>query len=329
MFNWDDMKIFLGCAEAGSFRKASEQLQMQNSTVVRRIERLEGDLKITLFARLANGIKLTQEGQNLLHHARRFGQGERDVLQALAAADPSHRGIVRIGTTDGLGTYWLTPLLVEFQRANPNIVVEVLCANEPSDVKNLKADISIQYDEPTVGDLVRKKIGRHHIYTFASKKYLSIYGRPSSAAEMVDHRLVDQVGAQLNDGIWPAFFNLPSIEGVVGVRSNSSISVYLAIESGAGIGALPTYIPLLGAEIEPVDVGFQHAMDLWLTYHPEAMKLPRVRRVADWVQECFNPRTYPWFGDSFIHPRDLVATRPLPKSARRPDRPPQQAARSA
>lgn len=47
--------------------------------------------------------------------------------------------------------------------------------------------------------------------------------------------------------------------------------------------------------------------DVWLTYHPDAIRTPKVRRLVDWVIESFDAKKFPWFRDEFIHPKELAA----------------------
>jgi hypothetical protein len=78
-----------------------------------------------------------------------------------------------------------------------------------------------------------------------------------------------------------------------------------AIIKGAGIGWSPTYIHVMGPKMVPLDIDAVFPFDIWLTYHPDAARVPRVRRLIDWIIENFDPKTFPWFRDEFIHPRDL------------------------
>ena len=64
----------------------------------------------------------------------------------------------------------------------------------------------------------------------------------------------------------------------------------------------------LGCNLIPVDIGVRHQVDIWMTYHPDARSIRRVSFFIDWLKTLFDPKQYPWFGDEFIHPRDL---RPL------------------
>lgn len=305
--NWEDLRTFLICARSGSFRRAADELGVQSSTVKRRVERLEKSLDLSLFARLANGIQLTAEGSRLRINAQRFEESDLHLRRELADIDTSRRGHVRIAATEGLGAFWLMPQLVVFERAHPLLLIDMRCTCDTASLRTLEADIAIQLAPATEGELVQRRLGTLHVYLFASRQYLSLYGRPKSAADMLNHRLVDQIGEQLDQGAWQRALGVSNLEGVVGLRSNSSTAIYTAILSGGGIGALPNYSLLHSETIVPVDVGLKHQMDIWMTYHPEAIKVPRVRAVADWLVRCFDPKKYPWFGPEFIHPDKLRA----------------------
>ena len=149
--------------------------------------------------------------------------------------------------------------------------------------------------------------GRHE---FAAreilKAYADRYGLPKNKDEMKDHRIVDQVGQPLERGAWARHLDLDNVEGIVGIRSNSSSAVFYAVEKGAGIGALPSYATALGAELIPVNIGVHHPIDIWLTYGPNARKTKRIAYVIDWIRSIFDPARYPWFRDEFIHPDQLI-----------------------
>ena len=75
---------------------------------------------------------------------------------------------------------------------------------------------------------------------------------------------------------------------------------------GAGIGWLPTYIPAVAGPADPARSRRQiFDLDIWLTYHPDAKRIPRVKQLIDWTIQAFDGRKYPWFRDEFVHPNDL------------------------
>ncbi|MBY4854658.1 LysR family transcriptional regulator, partial [Burkholderia contaminans] len=66
--SWDDIRYFLAVMRGGSLSAAARALQVQHSTVARRIDALESALGIRLFDRLPRGWPPTDEGLHLAEH---------------------------------------------------------------------------------------------------------------------------------------------------------------------------------------------------------------------------------------------------------------------
>jgi len=303
--SWDDLKVFLSCARALSFRRAAKNLGLTSSTVVRRISALEAELGLTLFERLPNGVQLTREGARLVSSANQIEQGAFDFQRRLETFGDNKRGIVRISATEGIGSYWLMPRLIEFQRGNPMMVIDLNASENVVDVSRMEADVAIQFEEPQNPHVIRRRLASLHIVPYASKRYIDVYGTPKTREEFLDHRLVDQIGPQLDQGAWPRYLGLEDIEGVVAIRTNSSAAHFYAVERGAGIGGLPTFASALGADLIPIDVGIRHRLDIWMTYHPDVRRTPRIATMIDWLISAFDPVRYPWFRDEFIDPKAI------------------------
>ena len=300
--DWDDVRVFLTCIDSGSFRQAAERLCRNPTTISRRIERLEVQLGFPLFTRVTNGLVPTEEALKLVKPARAIEEHFLGIYRMMQHPAASPRGCVRISVTEGLGTFWVTPPLVGFSRQHPELILQLSTAVESADVLNLEAEVSIQFSYPERGDQKIVRLGRLHNYPFASQAYIDVYGMPKNKEDMLNHRIVDQVGQQLEQGAWARHLGLTDVEGIVGIRSNSSTAVLYAVEKGAGIGALPSYASALGADLVPIDIGVHQPLDIWLTYHPDARKTKRIGTVIDWLREIFDAKRYPWFGEEFIHP---------------------------
>jgi DNA-binding transcriptional LysR family regulator len=115
-------------------------------------------------------------------------------------------------------------------------------------------------------------------------------------------QFADQTGAKEIFDSW--FPGIPQQDLLV-MRTNVSSANYWAVLKGAGIGLLPTYASSLGSKIVPLETDLRRSFDIWLSYHPDSNRIPRVRRMIDWIVESFSPVKFPWFRDEFIHPNDL------------------------
>lgn len=309
--NWEDVRVFAVCAECRSIRSAAQILKQSPSTIGRKIDRLEELLGVRLFDRVRDGIFITSEGRAFLVGAQRMEHGSYDLIRAKRdkALD---RTSVTISITEGLGSYWMMPQLVRFQRQAPDIIVHLRCAMDSVDVMRLEADISIQFNKPTDPESKVVRLGRMHAYPFASRSYLETYGTPKDAADMRHHRLVNQMAPQLDPRAWARHLKMESVEEIVGVSSNASTAVLYGIENGAGIGALPTYVSVINRRIVPVDIGVVHPMDIWLTFRQDLRQSQRRSQFVDWIESMFDPKHHPYFRDEFIHPNDL--RRMIPES---------------
>jgi DNA-binding transcriptional LysR family regulator len=213
-----------------------------------------------------------------------------------------------VAVTEGLGTFWLAPRLVEFQQSSPNILVDLHCAMRAADVSRHEADVAIHLSRPAAPDVKLVRLGRIHLMLFASQKYIDTFGAPRTPDELVKHRLVMQVADETAaKETFESWFPGYSQHHLLAMKTNVSSANYWAVANGAGIGILPTYACALGGNIIPLEIELRRPLDIWLSYHPGSGRIFRVRRMIDWLVEAFNPAKFPWFKDEFIHPSELKA----------------------
>jgi DNA-binding transcriptional LysR family regulator len=307
--SWDDLRVFVVVARTLNFRKAATALRTHATTVIRRVERLESLFEFRLFNRLLDGLALTEKGQSVYRSAQEMERASHS-LRAHLDQDLNLRGIVRCSVTEGLGTAWILPQLAQFNRTHPATIVHLRCAMEVADVMRMEADVAIQLAKPKRPGAKSVRLGRMHIYPFASRNYVETYGLPKSLEEVRHHRIIHQQAPQVDENLTQRALNVPNIEGLVALRTNTSTAHGRAIELGMGIGGLPTYIVALGSDLIPIDIGVKHPIDIWMTYHPDARGVGRVSFFMDWLKTLFDPKRHPWFADDFIHPNELRGLKP-------------------
>jgi DNA-binding transcriptional LysR family regulator len=306
--DWDAARIFLEVVRCGSFRSAAERLELSINVVRRRIGDFERQLGATLFTRDVHGTRLTDEGSLVVTAVERMEAASFDLVRAGDSVANTLSGEVRVAVTEGLGTFWLAPRLVEFQQSFPNILVDLQCTMRSADVSRHEADIAIHLSQPTALDVKLVRLGRMHLMFFASQKYIETYGAPRTSDELVKHRLVMQVADQTAaKEAFESFFPGYSQRDLLVMKTNVSSANYWAVANGAGIGAFPTYACALGGKMIPLEIELRQPYDIWLSYHPGSGRIPRVRHMIDWLIEAFNPARFPWFKDEFVHPREFKA----------------------
>ena len=304
--DWEAAHTFLEVARCGSFRSAAQKLKQSINVLRRRLDIFERDMGVSLLIRNINGVQLTAEGRNLYAAVLQMESASFDLLLARNLSGKQIEGEVSLSVTEGLGSGWMIPQLAAFQRANPGLIVNLRCGQSPPDLLRLEADVSVQLERPKALDVKAVRLGRLHFLLFAAKSYLDAHGYPASAADLAKHRFVVMADEKRR---WEEIYErlLPDVSPAsqVSLRNNISSAHFSAIANGAGIGFLPTYIPALGASVIPLDLGINHALDIWLAYRMDARRIARIGRTIEWIMQIYDPRRYPWFRDELIHPENF------------------------
>ncbi|AYJ86801.1 LysR family transcriptional regulator [Sphingomonas paeninsulae] len=305
--SWDNLRLFLIVAEAGSFRAAANTAGVSLNTIRTKIERLERQIGGPLFRRSVEGVMPTQDGHELVSIAREMRALGRTTERVQRGATAPRTSQVRITATEGVGTFWLIPRLVEFQGSNPDIRVDLNCEMKAPDVLFRDVDIAVQLVPPTSPDLIVQRVATLHLMPFASESYLRTHGTPTSIADAAKHKLVWQEADQVSSDLLSAFVDPKVRDTIIAVKTNTSSAHYWAVAKGAGIGFLPTYARALSRSTRPLNIGLHLRRDVYLVHHPDSVRFPEVRKALDWLRESFDKTKFPWFADEFIHPDEFEA----------------------
>lgn len=304
-FNWDDMRLFLKVAERGSVRAVSTETGHTHAFIRNRIKALEICAKAVLFSRSNSGLAITEEGQRLLFHARNI---QRQAAAALAGMRrPELRSTVRLGITEGLGVFWLAPMIGELRSEHPDIQFDLRCSMDLPRISELEVDLAIQLEKPKDPELIVKKIGRLHVVLYASERYIAAHGAPERSADIHNFHFIEVVGPQIRSEQVEETMTTEDKRGFVNLRANSSSAQFIAAMSGLGVTAFPTYVPVISSGLQHVAQDYVLARDIWLAYHPHSADLSHVRRTIDWVIRSFDSIRFPWFKDQYMSPSEIAA----------------------
>src|SRR3984893_10518983 len=160
--DWEAIRLFLEVARRGSFRAAADALGVSINTLRRQIDGLEQQLAVKLLTRHVDGVRTTTEGEHILDAAKRMENASFGIVRARDRTLPALAGEVKLAVTEGLGTFWVAPRLVEFLRADPGIIVNLMCTMTSDHGMRLQADVAIQLIKPTSPDMKVVPLGRLH-----------------------------------------------------------------------------------------------------------------------------------------------------------------------
>jgi DNA-binding transcriptional LysR family regulator len=133
------LAAFCEVVERRSFSEAAARLGVTQPAVSQQVRALEQRLGAQLLDRSGRRVEPTEAGLRLYRGAQRMLVLEEQLLDELAEPDAPLRGTLEIGASTGPAAIVLPLLLCEFQRANPELRVE-LSVSDTQSVVELVAD---------------------------------------------------------------------------------------------------------------------------------------------------------------------------------------------
>lgn len=242
--DWDKLRVFHAVAEAGSFTRAGETLNLSQSAVSRQISALEASLKVPLFHRHARGLILTEQGE-LLYKTTREVFAKLATTQALLTESTDRpKGPLKVSTTVAFGSIWLAPRMKEFLDLYPDISVTLLLNEGEVDLNMREADVAIRLHAPHQPDLIQRRLLTMHLHAYASPDYLKNHPMPQTAEDLAQHLMI-----VYGEDTRPPITNINWLLELMRSRDlhprllkvNNIYAMYRTVQTGVGIAALPDY----------------------------------------------------------------------------------------
>lgn len=303
--DWDDLRLFLDVAGHASLRSAAEARRLSVNTVRARIQRLEAACGARLLDRTREGSSVTADGARLLEVARGMRQAAAGAAPP-AAGDPRQ---IRLAASEGLGLLWLTPRIAALADRVAGAVVDLAFSYDFRGAGAGEADVALSFRKPDQPGREAVRLGTLHYMMFASPAYVERNGKPSGLHEAARHRLVEQAAPGLNTHILEFILAGERPPSLAPIRTNSSAAQLAAVETGAGIAAMPTYVAALAPHLLAIDPPLNLRFEVYAAFQREARSRPLVGAALDWLAACFTADENPWFRHEFVHPRDFPADR--------------------
>lgn len=280
---WDDIEIFCLLAERGSLRQAASQCGQSVETVRRRVNALEVSLGERLFRRTAQGLAITQAGEEILGEARRARDAVLSISRIAGADHPRSPRRIRICVPEDLGALWLAPALHRALNASSTCVIECEFQAPGADPDWTKTDIALLFEKPLNAELICRKIGSLRYGLFTGRRCAGAF-EPADDEERFNHAPLLLPGDR-----HPYIARLSSSERWAG-RVDRAV---MRLESAAcrldilmATDAV-TVLPAVGIATEPEvhclpeSLAPRLAVDLWAVFHDDVRRGDMARAVLD------------------------------------------------
>lgn len=119
------LRVFVAVAEAGSFTRAGEALELPQSSVSTQLRELEDLLGLRLFDRHTRMLRLTDAGQEILPLARKTIADLDSVIGSSEQLRTLGRGRVSIAASSVQAALVMPQLVRQFTDRNPGVKVEI------------------------------------------------------------------------------------------------------------------------------------------------------------------------------------------------------------
>ena len=183
---------FMAVVHEGSFARAAERLGIGRSAVSRSVLKLETQLDTRLFLRTTRSTALTAEGQRFFDGCR---PGVDRIFQALDEMRELRTGIprghLRISSTVGFGRKIVAPLLKDFHARYPDITVDLILDDRPTDFTSDRIDVAFRNGRMDDSQIVAKKLVPMRMLVCASPAYARAHGLPRTPDELAGHDCVN------------------------------------------------------------------------------------------------------------------------------------------
>lgn len=290
--DWDNLKVFLAVAEAGSLAGASRRLRMSQATVWRRVQGLETSLATTLFERRAQGYVLTPAGTVLLRRLGSLHGKVEAACQGLSNELDAGDGEVRVTAPEFAGLM-IVSRLAELAQRHPRLVVELLTRSPIAALMARDVDIALRIEPMPAGTFALEDIYQIPFSLYAAPAYIERFGQPAAIDTLEGHRLIDfdYSMAHLAPRPWQRFAGR---DATIVFRSNSPNCRLEAARAGLGLALLPE--PLVGDDprLQPVIRSDQiGTLELRLFVRAEMQRDARLGAVRDFLAETFRAYRHP------------------------------------
>jgi DNA-binding transcriptional LysR family regulator len=270
-----DMPLILALARARTLAAAAEKLEVDQSTVFRRLNSIESRLRVRLFDRSARGYLLTAAGQLAAAAAERVETELLSLDRAISGRDQQLSGVLRITASETLSHAVLPRLFAAFHEVHPRIQLVLSIDNRMFDLSRREADVALRVQRPTDPALFGRRLTTvgWAIYGPAGSTPLRRTGR---AFNFSRHAVIGwDEPTRIVASDWIAR-HVPAER--ISFRSNSLVNQLMAVRAGVGIALLPCYLADGDGQVQRISgVLPDLASELWIVTHEDLKHTARIR----------------------------------------------------
>ncbi|MCL1068311.1 LysR family transcriptional regulator [Shewanella olleyana] len=182
------LKYFVKVVELGSFTQAAKVFSVPASSLSRRVADLEKSLGATLLKRSTRAVNLTEIGAEYYQQVSELLNQLEQSNEAVRSYQTEPMGKLRISAMVGIGREVLIPLMEEFSRLYPKVILDIELSDELSSVGRDDVDIAIRGGYAPNDRVMAIRLMDNQFIPAATEQYLQKMGRPTHPNQLSNHK---------------------------------------------------------------------------------------------------------------------------------------------
>ena len=270
--DWDDLRLFLAIARAGSLSGAAATLGITQPSVGRRLKRMEDRFGARLLERTPSGFVMTAMGEAIHANAERMELEAQGIERCVAGRDAKLEGTVRITTVEVLAQAFLVPLSKLLLETHPGIALEILPDTRSLSLSRRETDIAIRLTRFEGHELFVRRLGTLSFGIYGSDAYLA--DRPSS-----DRLISVQENQRHLPEVVRYHHAFPGGRTVL-TTNDRSVQIEAAVE-GVGLICVADSAVTGRSELRRLEFDDIPAREIWMGVHGDLRHTARIQAVIN------------------------------------------------
>jgi DNA-binding transcriptional LysR family regulator len=239
------LRTFREVAEALSFTRASEKLNLTQSAVSHQIKALERELGEPLFIRAKRGVKLSEAGRLALEYAGRILEEADALREIISGGDHEPRGRVRAAAATQAFVHLFAGLFESFMREHEQIELSfrTTASTEQTvaDILGGAAEVGFASLPVYSPALQVTELFEDELVLVVGARHRLAGAREAAVEELRRERfIIFEQGASIRRAT-DAFFSRVGLRPELALESNDTYFIKLMVEHGLGISLMPSW----------------------------------------------------------------------------------------
>ena len=274
--DWDDLRIIAAIRDSGTFAGAGVRLGMDETTISRRLARLQKTLGVSLFTATDGVRKPTPHCEQILDHVQEIARHVAEI-GALGNAARGVAGHIRLATVNSVAEEILAPKSAEFLVRNPGLTLQLLTSGQNVNFARWEADLAVRLRKPEKGNFTITKLADVRLYLFEPRE--TIGGEP----------VICGYPDELDNTAETAFLKAQGLKARSRFITENVRVIRKLIQSHQAIGILPEHVcGSLLADRSLRATLLPRRLEVWLLVQNHLKRNPASRVVIDWMRGLFD-----------------------------------------